>query len=129
MVHVDKAVFDERFWRSLDRLVDESEVIVDQPAGSAHPRYPEYVYPFDYGYLAATSSTDGGGIDVWIGSLGNTAVVGIVLSVDLHMRDAEIKLLLGCTPQEAQRIKATHNENSQAGILILRENTSASAID
>jgi inorganic pyrophosphatase len=27
------------------------------------------IYPLDYGYLEITTSSDGGGIDVWFGSL------------------------------------------------------------
>jgi len=126
MTHVRKAAFDERFWQSFDRLIEESDVIVDRPAGSAHPRYPDFVVPFDYGYLEATSSMDREGIDVWLGTLGNRELVGLVLTVDLHKKDAEIKLLLGCTFEEVQRISAIHNEESQAGILLLREDPPSS---
>ncbi len=33
------------FWLALDRLVAASEIIIDRPKGSAHPRYPDFIYP------------------------------------------------------------------------------------
>ena len=61
-------MMDDSFWEALDTLAAESEIIIDRPKGSAHPRYPGFIYPLDYGYLKATTSMDGGGIDVWRGS-------------------------------------------------------------
>jgi len=65
---------EQPFWTRLDRLVQESTVIVDRPCGSGHLRFPELVYPLDYGYLAETRTTDGGGGVVWPGSLAERRV-------------------------------------------------------
>lgn len=100
-----KATDDSLFWSILDDLAESSEVVVDRPTGSVHPRLPDRVYPLDYGYLSGTTSGDGQGIDVWIGSQGKQRVTGIACTVDAQKRDAEIKLLLGCTPSEADTIK------------------------
>jgi len=108
------------FWQHLDALVAASEIIIDRPAGTAHPRYPEVIYPLDYGYLQATTSPDGDGIDVWIGNLPEKHIVAVICTVDMHKRDSEIKLLLGCTPAECERILAHHNQGIQAGLLIYR---------
>ena len=99
----------ETFWRALDTLVETSALSIDRPKGSAHPRYPNFLYPLDYGFLAGTTSGDGAGIDVWVGSLPEQRVTALLCTVDLGKRDAEIKLLLGCTPQEAQDLLAIHN--------------------
>ena len=56
------------FWNALDNLVANSEIIIDRPKGTAHPKYPNFIYKVDYGYLKDTSSMDGAGIDVWVGS-------------------------------------------------------------
>ena len=108
------------FWKRLDELVSTSKIVIDRPQGTAHPRYPEFVYPYDYGYLAGTASPDGGGIDVWVGSLEGRRVTAVICTVDLTKRDSEMKILLGCTPQEAKEILATHNSGPQAGTLITR---------
>ena len=55
---------DTQFWSALDTLVRQSEIVIDRPRGSSHPRYPDFIYPVDYGYLKSTASMDGGGIDV-----------------------------------------------------------------
>ena len=100
------------FWHKLDQLVTEHELVIDRPKDSRHPRYPEMVYPLDYGYLAGTQAADGDGIDVWVGSLPEQKVTAVVCTVDMLKRDTEIKLLLGCTPQEMQTILDFHNDNS-----------------
>lgn len=119
---------DNEFWLTLDRLVAGSNLIIDRPKGSPHPRHPPCRYPMDYGYLRETSSPDGDGIDVWIGSLGSQSsatrpVTGIIITVDLGKRDAELKLLLGCSTGEAKTALAVHNRGLQAGILIERTDT------
>jgi len=98
------------FWDYLDRLLDSSVLQIDRPKGTRHPRYPDLVYPLDYGYLESTSSADGGGIDVWLGASGSYNLVGVILTVDLNKRDTEIKILLGCTKSEIQTIIDFHNE-------------------
>ena len=109
-----------RFWKSIDQLAAEAEVVIDRPAGTPHPRYPDFFYPLDYGYLKGTSAADGGGIDVWRGSLTGGEVTGVICTVDLTKRDSEIKILLGCTPAEMQIVLRTHNSGSMAGVLIER---------
>lgn len=56
------------FWIALDELVGKSKIVIDRPKGSAHPRFPDIIYQVDYGYLENTSSMDGAGIDVWVGT-------------------------------------------------------------
>jgi inorganic pyrophosphatase len=110
----------EAFWRGLDELVAACRLVIDRPRGTAHPRYPSFVYPLDYGYLQGTQVADGDGIDVWVGSLPERKVTAVVCTVDADKRDAEVKILLGCTPQEACAILAVHNRGSQAGLLVER---------
>lgn len=110
------------FWEYLDRLIATSEIVIDRPAGSRHPRYPEIVYPLDYGFLAGTSSADGEGIDLWRGSIPEHPLQAILVNVDLHKRDSEIKLLLGCTPQETQILLDFHNSGLMRAELLKRPN-------
>jgi inorganic pyrophosphatase len=109
-----------RFWALLDELVATSEIVVDRPGGTAHPRFPSVIYPFDYGYLANTVGGDGDGIDVWRGSLPAARVVGVIATVSTPQRDAELKVLIGCTSEEMNLALATHCQETQAGILIPR---------
>ena len=116
-------ILNSDFWRALDRLISESEIVIDRPKDSHHPKYPDMIYPLDYGYLKNTSSMDDQGIDVWRGSLGDGELKAIMVIVDLWERDSEIKLLIGVTDEEAKIIYDFHNNNGDAmqGILIPRE--------
>jgi inorganic pyrophosphatase len=111
---------DARFWTTLDSLVASSTLKVDRPRGTTHPRYPDLIYPLDYGYLEGTLSADGGGIDIWEGSLADKRATAIVCTVDMVKRDSEMKILIGCTPQEAQVVLGFHNDGAQAGVLVER---------
>lgn len=112
---------DARFWERLDTLVAESRVVIDRPKGTAHPRYPDFIYPLNYGYLEGTRAMDGGGVDVWVGSLSERRITAVVCTVDTIKRDTELKLLLSCTAEEADVVLRTHNSSDlQAAILIPR---------
>ncbi len=112
---------DSGFWSALDQLISRSPLVIDRPGGSSHPRYPSIVYPLDYGYLAGTSSMDGAGIDVWLGSDPARRLGGVICTVDLIKGDSEIKLLLGCTGAETQAVLSFHNSSQfMKGLLIPR---------
>ena len=108
------------FWEYLQGLVDSAEIKIDRPQHSRHPRYPDIIYPFDYGYLAGVNSTDGAELDVWIGAKNARRVTGIVCCVDLEKRDVEMKVLVGCDSAETVQIVTFHNKGSQAATLISR---------
>lgn len=112
--------YDSDFWVALDELVNNSEIIIDRPKGTSHPKYPDFIYRVDYGYLKDTSSMDGAGINVWVGS-GEKRIDAIMCIVDLLKRDSEIKILIGCTEDEKAVVYETHNETQfMKGILIRR---------
>lgn len=109
------------FWCMLEGLVNSSEIIIDRPKGSAHPRFPHLIYPVDYGYLKGSSSMDGEGIDVWLGSDERRQIDAVVCTVDKMKRDSEIKILIGCTEEEKRLIYETHNNSEyMKGLLIRR---------
>ena len=112
--------YNSEFWNALDKLVTNSEIVIDRPKGTAHPKYPNFIYRVDYGYLKDTSSMDGAGIDVWVGSA-EKEVDAIMCIVDLMKKDSEIKILIGCTEEEKAIVYETHNETQfMKGVLILR---------
>lgn len=109
------------FWIALDNLVKQSKIVIDRPKGTAHPKYPDFIYKVDYGWLENTSSMDGGGIDVYVGTKEEKTIDAIMCTVDLMKKDSEIKILIGCTKEEKEIIYNTHNESEyMKGILIER---------
>lgn len=107
------------FWATLESLVTAAEVTVDRPRHSPHPRFAEFVYPLDYGYLEGTTGGDGAGVDVWLGSAGRE-LVGVFMTVDPYKRDVEVKLLLGCNESDIDAIQAFYAPQPQRAVLIRR---------
>ena len=113
--------YNDEFWAAVDALVSSGKIVIDRPKGSIHPRFSDIKYEVDYGYIENTSSMDGGGIDVWLGSLADIQVNAIICTVDLMKKDSEIKLLIGCTEEETNTVYEFHNNTEfMKGILIKR---------
>jgi inorganic pyrophosphatase len=110
------------FWEQLDYLVTTNEIVIDRPKGSTHPKFPDMVYPFNYGYLKNTSSGDGNEIDVCRGSLIGNRLMAIICTIDSHKKDTEVKLIVDCTDDEMDIIGLLFNSDKYgAGLIIRRE--------
>ena len=107
------------FWQRLDLLLERSHIVIDRPKGSTHPRFSDIVYALDYGYLDGTTSTDGEGLDVWLGSDPDKKLDAIICTVDLDKGDAEMKLMVGCTAEEKAYIERFYNEYPNMGAKII----------
>jgi inorganic pyrophosphatase len=109
------------FWEYLLRLVETSEIEIDRPKGSTHQRYPNGTYPVSYCFLKCTRSMYKGGVDIWVGSLGEKKVVGALCTVDLFKRDTELKIIYDCTDEEIQSIIEFINVDQMRGMVIKKE--------
>jgi inorganic pyrophosphatase len=108
------------YFFALQSIVDSSTVNIDRPKGSAHPRYPDYIYPLDYGFLDGSQSQAGGGIDVWCGTGDVAKISGVLLIADPVKRDSEIKILLGCDDEEMKLAEECSNRGDMKAFLIER---------
>lgn len=106
------------YWDALEKLMAEHEVVVDRPKGSRHPRYPNIVYPVDYGYLRGTTAVDGNAIDIFVGTGPEAGVDGVVCTVDLLKNDAEIKILYRCLPEEIEAVLRLLNNDYMSALLV-----------
>lgn len=114
--------YNNEFWEALQTLVEDSEIIIDRPKGTVHPKYPRLIYYYNYGYLKYTSAIDGGGVDIWLGSLNKKIVTGLIVTVDLLKKDCEVKILFDCSEGEQKNIFLFHNQTEKMkGILVQRE--------
>jgi inorganic pyrophosphatase len=109
-------------WEHADRLVSDSEVVIDRPAGSPHPKVKSFIYPLDYGFLAGTQGGDGEGVDVWIGSSLVPNVSAVACTVDPVKRNAEVKFLWRCSPDEIAMVERFYEPQPQAAVVIRRPN-------
>ena len=107
-----------KFWDRLNLLLKDSELVIDRPKGSRHPKYPEIVFPLDYGYLKETSGGDGNEIDVWRGSLKDQSLNAVACKVDILKKDTEIKLIAGCTQEEIETVNQFHQNKYMSAIII-----------
>lgn len=75
----------------------------------------------DYGYVNGTVSTDGEGVDLFVGTAG-TGLVGLILTQDHRKGDREVKLLYDCTPVEVYLANGFINFDRarMEGTLVLR---------
>ena len=92
------------FWEEMAKLAAGKHIVIDRPMGSVHPYITDLIYPFNYGYIEGTLAADGDGIDVWIGSQGDRVLTGILCTFDTMDKDAEIKLMLGCSEADVEII-------------------------
>lgn len=116
-----KTTQNEAFWALLDKLVAENQLIIDRPRGMRHPKFPDKVYPLDYGFLEGTRSMDNAGIDVWRGKTLGLGLNAVIVTADHLKKDVEIKLLLDCSQEEIRMVQCFHNASSEMqGILLER---------
>lgn len=109
------------FWQKMDTIFLSSDLKIDRPKGSTHFKYPNLVYPVDYGFLSDTTGSDQSPIDVFKGSLSCYQVQAVAVSADILKKDCEVKVLVGCTEQEVKDILMFLNQTEfQKAILINR---------
>jgi inorganic pyrophosphatase len=120
-MYSDNDPYDTAFWQNLESLIEKNGITVERPKNSAHPRYPDYIYPVDYGYINNTRSNDGAEIDVWIGAGDETKVTGLLATMDPEKGDAEIKVLIGCDASEQKAALQSSNRGSMSAVLIPRK--------
>lgn len=109
------------FWQKIDTLFYSSHMEVVSKKGATHQRYKNLVYPLDYGYLTDTLSESGHGIAVFLGTSGVESVSTMVIAADILKKDVEIKLLVGCTPEEELAVLEFLNQTDfQKTILVRR---------
>lgn len=88
----------EELFAALDHLAATSAVVIDRPRGSTHPRYPDAIYPLDYG----------------------NGVVAVAVVADIVKKDVEVKILLECTASEIDTATAFLRDVLGLGATVLR---------
>ena len=70
-------------------------VKIDRPLGSVHPRYPDLVYPVNYGYLPGVLGGDGEEQDVYVLGIDRPLreFTGTVVAIVHRTDDEEDKLV------------------------------------
>ncbi|NDJ53414.1 MAG: inorganic pyrophosphatase [Chloroflexi bacterium] len=113
-------MMDTQFWNALEDLAARHQIKIDKPRGSKHAQIANLTYPVDYGYLDGTRSKRGGGVELYMGTLGNLNVTGVISMLDLSDYGSTMKLLIGCSAQEMADAVAVEKRGGVAATLIVR---------
>jgi inorganic pyrophosphatase len=105
MQRLDAGRMDAHAWRLLERLIAERGIVIDRPRGEGHPRYPDMIYPYDYGHIPGTAAADGHEVDTFVGRA-QLGLVGLIALVHEPSGIADPKLLLNLTLDDADVIMA-----------------------
>ena len=108
------------FWAVAEGLIARHAVCIDRPHGSRHPRFPDVVYPLDYGFLEATSGGDGEGIDLWIGTRPGAGLIGAFVTADPHKADMEVKLVLDADADDVATLERFYAPQAQGAFYVRR---------
>lgn len=109
-------------WSDWESLIERNGIEFDRPLGSRHPRYPEIVYPIDYGFVRGTRGTDGDELDVFVGTA-RSGLTAAIFTIDYRRGDRECKLIYNATPSEIYLVNGFINFDRKLmeGFLVLRE--------
>ena len=94
-------------------LGQEVKVQIDRPLGSAHPRYPNFVYLVNYGFVPNTLAPDGAEIDAYILGVEKAleSFTGRCTALLHRLDDDDDKLIVvpnGVTLSDEEILRATH---------------------
>jgi inorganic pyrophosphatase len=120
MVFSENPSTNEEFFQALEKLIEGNGITIDRPKGKAHPRFPDLIYPLQYGYINGTLSQDGQGIDLFRGDDPSVGVVGVAVTVDNVKRDAEVKVLYRCTEENIQTAMKMVTHEPMRALLVRR---------
>lgn len=109
------------YFEKLEGIIKSNGYTIDRPKGKSHPRFPELIYPIDYGYINGTQSQDGQGIDLFLGTGDNLGVVGIICAFDDVKHDSEIKVLYNCTEDDITTAMKMMSHSPMTGLLVRRK--------
>ncbi len=86
---------------------------VDRPLGSHHPRYPDIIYPVNYGYIPNKIAADGEEQDVYLLGIDYPVetYTGVIIAILKRADDVEDKLVMapaGVQFSDEEILEQTH---------------------
>ena len=110
---------EDEIWSEWERIIAEHSIVIDRPKGTAHPRFPDMIYPIDYGYLEQTIGGDGAEIDIFVGSV-ESGLIGLLSTHDTAKEDRETKLLWNLSDEETETVVSFLNRGAMTASLVRR---------
>jgi inorganic pyrophosphatase len=108
------------FWQKIDTLFLSSKLVITRRKNDIHPKFPNLIYPTDYGYLKETISTSGDGVTVYAGSGSRNTVTALAVAVDILQKELDVKVLAGCTEDETLDVLHFLNQTDYQKTVLIR---------
>ncbi len=81
------------------------DILIDRPLGSVHPKYPNLVYPINYGYIPGVFGGDGEELDVYLLGVYTTVKEYTARIIGIVHRDNDVEDKLIAAPEGMQFTK------------------------
>ena len=105
------------FWQKVDSAYMSGDYKTVYKKGSVHPKYPELIFPCDYGHI---NSGDGdSSLKVFKGTKGKKADA-VVVCANLLQKDLTAIVLVGLSEQEQEDVLKFLNSNEFQKSIIIR---------
>ena len=103
----------------------EVNVQIDRPLGTVHPRYPDLIYPVNYGFIPHTLAPDGEAIDAYILGVKETLELftGRCIAMLHRLDDDDDKLVVvpdNITLSDEEILRATQFQEQYFDVKLLR---------
>ena len=105
------------FWQKLDAAYMSGNLKTIYKKGAVHPRYPELIFPCDYGHVQ--SDADDTSLKVFKGTK-NKKVEALVVCANLLEKDLTSIALVGVNEKEEEEILRFLNSNDFQKCVIIR---------
>jgi inorganic pyrophosphatase len=113
------------YWESIESIILKNGITIDRKKGSHHPKYNDFIYHVDYGYINNSKSMDQNEIDIFVGSMDNKKIEGLFCTIDLLKLDSEIKVIYECSSEEIDLMKEDlNNSKYMKAILVYNKENS-----
>ena len=101
----------------IGKIVD---IEIDRPLGSRHPKYKDFIYPINYGFVPNTVSGDGEELDCYIIDLDQKVqkVSGKCIGIINRLNDCEDKLIITVKDEEYSNEEILNKVNFQEQFFI-----------
>lgn len=107
------------FWQKVDAAYMSGNYEVAYKKGTKHPRYPELIFPCDYGHVKTENDSESS-LKVFRGSK-TGKIDAVVVCANVLEKDLSTIVLVGTTNEEKEEIlKFLNNNDFQKTIIINR---------
>lgn len=108
------------FWQKLDALYLSGDFKIIYRKGQVHPRFPELIFPCDYGHIETIKKENENAMSVRVLKGSGSSVDGLVVVANVLDKEIEPILLVGLTEQENDEVLEFLNYHEHLKTVVIR---------